>query len=1220
MSALWDQIELSRHGVIEAHAGTGKTYTIVQLVLRILRSTTTDAAGAERPVHIREILLVTFTEKAAGELKKRIREGIEKQIADEKTDSTVKAHLEDCLNNLHEALIGTIHAICLRLLQTWPFESGVPFTTEIVSDAEGIAAALRESMRTDWQDPETALPWACEQLAAMGIRIEQKHFDLLCTVAKELLDDEYVQLDRTLVQGWTLQALQNEHSALSGELNGLRGSFIAAVQQLLQAIDEANNRGMFDAKKQSLVEKRLFELHLIRDGVIEDGAILRDPVKCGRSKLVSKADLKRCPELSSVVHCSEEVSGHAFTAALAKKTALEGKLLLTLINDGAELLARRWQRHKLDNGLLSYQDMLRLMRTAVSDRPSFTAALRKKLRFAIIDEFQDTSRLQWEVFKQLFLADEVPPSPRLYIVGDPKQSIYSFQGADVHSYLDAKQLLQQSGHTPFELSSNYRSCAGVIQGYNALFAAAAAEDDWFLFGEQQLGISYTTNSAVVSPSRTEKPGHPLALPPLQAVVLEGSAAIRKQQMATAAARAIKRLIGTTISVPDGTGWKSLTLAYEDFAVIVENHKLADPFLETFREEQIPAVKYKMEGVFQSPMARALHAVLTAVLSPSGNPAPRLAALLTPFFNRPPESIDPEHDLEPCGNPHCHGNDLCIAHALQEWTGLAGGAYWSQLFDRLQRRTGIYERLIRLGTGERQIADLRQVIDYCIELLYCEKYTLSRLVEHLGSLLSGKASAGEERNLHVLETQKSSVKVLTMHAAKGLEFPVVFVATGTTRTVRKGPNFLRFTESSTPGTDTKRRIKVAPFLSSDDLKADEAGQALKDRFLEQAHQERRRLLYVALTRAQAMLFVPLHLARTARTAADSIDWMQCERPVKGGEHDLTPKLQQLLAGASAGSPLAVFNPARFPAAANATTTATSGKSTPATESLPDIVSLALQDKICRQTSYTQISRHMHTSREIDRSEEMDEPVEEEIPESNRSPLPGGQLTGDALHCALEDLLVSEDIAAIVADPVELQAMVDTYLGRNGIYTLVRKKFGTDATAINSAVTAAMNCVKGAVTTDIPLPGDAQVQVAQLNRLDRKAEMEFLLKVDRHWVHGFMDLVFRIENPEGGTHHWRYYVLDWKSDSLAEYTASSIRACIERRHYDMQATLYSHALDRYLRGILGEQYNPTQHLGGAIYLFLREHEREPLAQSTLWTYRATPEEDARYIEEKVAASQW
>ena len=141
------------------------------------------------------------------------------------------------------------------------------------------------------------------------------------------------------------------------------------------------------------------------------------------------------------------------------------------------------------------------------------------------------------------------------------------------------------------------------------------------------------------------------------------------------------------------------------------------------------------------------------------------------------------------------------------------------------------------------------------------------------------------------------------------------------------------------------------------------------------------------------------------------------------------------------------------------------------------------------------------------------------------------------------------------------------------------------------------------------------IASLDPADRITEMEFLLQVAPHWLHGYMDLVFRIENPDSRNHPWRYFVLDWKSDLLPRYDETTIRGCITRRHYDLQARLYSHALDKYLQGILGAVYDPEKHLGGAFYLFMREHESQPLGKSSVWTYGSSPKNDGLFAREKI-----
>jgi len=1202
VSALWDEIDLSQHGVIEAHAGTGKTYTIVKLVLRMLETEDTDVAGRVSLTHIRQVLLVTFTEKAAGELNKRIREGLETRINELPENSVVRAHLENCLNNLHEAFIGTIHAVCLRLLQTWPFESGIPFVTEIVDDAEGLKATLRESMRTDWQDEATSIPWALAVLKKNGYRFGVHEFDLITQVARELLDAEFVRLDRSPVDDKSLPACKSATVTVAAELDATRDSYNECIGRLVEALNEARCSGVMASDRVVLVDKRIAELQQMQTGKGYLLKVMMNPRKVGAKGLYTNPDIKKIPGIARVDAAAAELSEHPFVNAYQKDKKLLDILPLALISSAAELLAQRWNSSKQKSGYLSYQDMLRLMHAAVAHRPRFAAALRAKLRFAIIDEFQDTSRLQWEVFSALFVTTATRETPRLFIVGDPKQSIYAFQGADVRSYIDARTTLCKNGDNLYRLTGNYRSLASTIRGYNAILASNDTEEDWFLFKNRNSGISYRLSEAVTAPHRENPPEHRLPIAPVQVLLLDGKKGNQAMLMAQKTGEAIEALIGSTISIPDGLGWKTITLEFEHFAVIVETHKLADSFLAAFRVMRIPAVKYKMEGVFQSAMARALHALLCALIAPSEDPAAKMAALLTVFFNRSPETLDAEKELTPCTANDCSGDSLCIAHALNEWSLMAEHRQWALLFRNIQERTGIAKRLIRLSDGERHLADLRQIIDYCIELLYSEKYTLVKLVEHLGSLVNKLSSAGRDQNLHVLETQKSSVKVLTMHAAKGLEFPVVFVVPGSSKKVRKGPACIRYTENDDGDNGKNHSVKVTPYLSIEDLRNTTGGTTPEDIYLLQTAQERRRLLYVALTRAQALLFVPMQCEGLQGSEKEPVRWSSA---TVYGDDDLTPRLQKVLDDPACKDIVSLFTEDTL-LQVKKTIDPHNGcnKELAPPVAVPDIASLKLLSRICRQTSYSQLSRHVPGVREVDRSEEADaEGGTGAVPKT--SLLPGGRTTGDALHCAIEEILGADNVTEVLTNKDICTAIITKYLKRNGI---IGNMQGSDS----EIIALARNCVVGALTTAIPLPGGLKLKdVASLVKSDRVEEMEFLLSVNKQWIHGYMDLVFRIKNPSGEPHPWRYFVLDWKSDSIGAYDDATLTHCITGRHYDLQARLYANALDTYLRGVLGSSYNPDEHLGGAVYLFLREHEAGPQVKASVWMYTASSASDRTFV---------
>ncbi|MBN2189117.1 MAG: UvrD-helicase domain-containing protein [Chitinispirillaceae bacterium] len=1224
-------VDLLRHGVIEAHAGTGKTYTIVKLVMRILEEP--DPEG--KPVHLRQILLVTFTDKAAGELKKRIREGLEARIRELRRGGkeSLIAHLENCLNNMHEAFIGTIHSVCLRLLRTWPFETGVQFRTDMVDDKEGLEKELRASMRTDWQDPGTGIPRALERLQEQGVRLEERHVNAVAAMAGELQDTENTELDRRACFGSiaefekaedecrdcserlkkTLRRLTGTARKILMEPAGLNDRRIAFVSGLVRDWESAGEQPVLSP-----------ELVLRAAWVKKNASYTFKPDLVGK-EIALPTIVSKNPSIGAFAGDCRAFADDGDWKPLLELRNTRSKLLLTMLCEAAERLRGRWDRVKREKGLISFQDMLRLMHRAVSGNRIFRDSLRGRLRFGIIDEFQDTSILQWRIFEAIFLDGAGSGGPRLFIVGDPKQSIYAFQGADVQSYLDAKSAIEGQGGKAYGLVNNFRSLPEIIDGYNTVFGRENEGPDWFGFdgaapGDQAIAYPDSARGGVLAGPPERKGKRPVALgeKPVQVMVLEGGAGARRSTMARWTSSVIRALIGRKIAVPKGDAWTERQLDYRDFAVIVESHSAAGPFLERFQKDGIPAVKYKMEGVFQSPMARDLHAVLRAVLHSEGGPAPRLAALLTRFFNRRPADIDPEKALEFCRDGGgCDGDRLCIAHALEEWTALAERRRWSRMFSSIEGRTGVRERLVRLADGERHLADLRQIAGYCIEKLCRGNFTLEQLVEHLGRLLNEKESAGQDRNLYTLATDRSSVRVLTMHAAKGLEFPVVFAVPGSSDKPKAG----MVREAWISG-DHKRHIMPADQGGSTaGLFEDETGKVTswgkgigggieiitEEKTLPslQSTRERRRLLYVALTRAQAMLFVP------AQVREKAADWLSCPLPA-WPDNDLTPRLLHLLAG----NRLPVFDAGFWE------TKAKDGCAVPDVDdhldpawTLPGearhaadeiqrrIAGLDLPGAVCLQTSYTELSSRAAADRSIDRSGE----EKPDVPAAQRQALPGGSETGDALHLALEQLLSAdrETVRKTIADAGALKEILRGYLDRNGVL----KNRGSD-TAASAAVDAAAQYVKLALETPLDLPGGGTAVIADLDRKDRIPEMEFTLCVKPCWAKGYMDLVFRVSNSRA-KHPWRYYVLDWKSDTLEHYTADAIQDHV-RLHYEIQEKLYSRALDRFLQGLLGGAYEPRENLGGPVYVFLRGF---GTAGCHSWSRIAEPENDARFIEKRL-----
>ena len=1206
-----NDIDLLRHGIIEAHAGTGKTYTIVKLVIRMLEQ----KSGFHNDfIQLKEILLVTYTEKAAGELKKRIIDGISQRIKElrtERSNENLILHLETCLNNMHEALIGTIHGVCLRLLQTWPFETGIHFSTQITDDEEGVQGLLRESMRTEWQDEKTNIPQAMRTLERYGVKFEEKHFNLICKIALALINDDGLSID--ILSSINTQS-NNDMININNIIKELKSSYvkikesetllIITLEKYCKQLFDLRESGKLEADRQELICKLIERFEKMTANGFYDTKYLKNPQKLGNKGIYTKANRKNIEEYAAVIdEISEKIKNHPYINETEQFNNLQSQLLLSVISEAGKSLAKRCKSYKKQNGLISYNDMLQLTAQALytKDAP-LLKTLRSQLRYGIIDEFQDTSALQWNIFKKIFLDEDNPPKSgaKMFIVGDPKQSIYSFQNADIQSYINAKKAITELGGTVYSLIDNYRSLPEVINGYNAVFSPKSECDngeDWFLFGDGGSGagsITYSADESARAPVRTDLPQYPLGEKAIKIISLTtDNKTDDRKNLAAAICNAIKKLKGKTVSIPNGLKWKNQTLDYKDFAIIVETHALAEAFIDELRIQRIPCIKYKQKGVFNSVMARDLRALLTAVLKKydSGKKddnGAQISAMLTHFFNIAPHLINPGRDLNPCSDPK-YGNDemCCPAHAFHNWSFLAEKQLWAQLFKSILEKTKIRQRLILLADGERHLADLRQTVDYCIEWLYSKNCGLYPLIDHLERLYINEESAGGDKNIHMLSTEKSNVKILTMHAAKGLEFPVVFVVNSEKKRLPNSPNFLLWND------DAENLRKLTPYLSNpkdNPLLSKAAGSyALAQK------QERRRLLYVALTRPQVMLFAVMRDAKK--------------------ETELSPRLKELLNQQNPYMELFDRDQSLLSDSSNnslydeSTNTVTDQSLTP--KNIPE---LFLKPFITKLTSYTQLSRNLSSYRDVDKSEEYyAQDVLEEALESSDNKLPGGRAVGDALHRVIEELLSMPDLRTTLGDENHTADITAKYLKRGGILNLSSTEESEDA------VKEASQYIRNALTAPLTLPCGTNIVIADIPKRDRIPEMEFLLSFDPHWIGGFMDLVFRVKNEDYPPHPYRYYIVDWKSDNLKNYHYETINQHCTNNHYDLQAKIYCRALHKYLKGILVDRYNPTQNLGASLHLFLRGFKagsiNDDKINNNLWMKKASPIEDENDLQKHI-----
>lgn len=453
----------------------------------------------------------------------------------------------------------------------------------------------------------------------------------------------------------------------------------------------------------------------------------------------------------------------------------------------------------------TFDDMLRRAEIAVSDpkRPAVVAALRQRYTLAVIDEAQDTDHLQWSIFRHVF--DGRQPNRRLVAVGDPKQAIYRFRGADVEAYLDARDV-----NNMFTLSRNWRSDADLIRVLNKVFSGRT-------FGDS---ISYKAVTA--------RPGAPASaiVGDVPLVLVDLGEKTRAEQVVAPAALRVREILAT-VKVPSENGLRAVRPS--DVCVLVLANSRGSAIEDALRGMGIAAVSSGTENVMGGDMARALVGLLQAMDNPHDSGLVRIAAA-TPFFGR---NLADVGSLSDETIQEIQGAIAALNSVLRR-RGVAAFAA------RLRSDPEVSSRLVGGPDGERNETDFAHIV----ELLHTETggagCPARSVLEHVDELASREATA--ETVSRRVESDKDAVQIMTVHQSKGLEFPVVVVADLWKRGGRSKGVPVVHLESAAPGGPRERVIDVGYVLDLPD-------KAFADRRKRSAEAETDRLFYVAMTRAR-----------------------------------------------------------------------------------------------------------------------------------------------------------------------------------------------------------------------------------------------------------------------------------------------------------------------------------------------------------------------------------
>ena len=1125
--AILSRLPRRGHAVIEASAGTGKTYTIEHLVVDLLLG-----GGAS----IGELLVVTFTEKATAELKARVRTLLEKlvvlgpdegagpDVPDEACwllDGDARARLRKALLDFDTATIATIHGFCQRVLGEQAFATRRLFAETLVDGADAFSAAFRDVLRSELARE----PGFRSLLAAyLADRSVEDLEELLYTCSRErgrlLPRYDPTAIDRALAE------------------------FPAGALAALEAEAKGRDRTTLKNRWNKVAEP------------VAAALASSDPV--ARLRAVGELIQRKsgASALSNLRETVAMVGGPAAPGADAALAALERAavpLAAAAVQWFLPPVVARLSARKREAGLLDFDDMLVLLRDALHGPGGEELArlLRGRYRYALVDEFQDTDEVQWEIFRRVFFEC---PDTSLFLIGDPKQAIYGFRGADVHAYLKARRAVEEAGGVVVPIDQNFRSTAAMIEAYNRILDQAA--DAPFFTGEIRYDHPVTCGKdalRLLGPDGTAAP--PVRLFELRPSRAGASKAVLLPPLAAGIAGEIRALLDPAAGLrfDEGKGEAPRPLFARDVFVLTRSIDEGREIGAVLREAGIPHAFFKQDGLFQTDEAGHLLDVLAALAAPDDRSA-RIRAWLTPLFGLRLEELPAARDL---------GADHPLVATLDGWRALGERRDYEALFAAILDGSGLVRRTLLAG-DERALTNYGHLVELLLEEVARRGPTLDELAATLRSWVEERAlPPGESGNVQRLESERDAVQIMTLHKSKGLEAPVVFLAGGF-----KSPSWSRLTVFHDEG-------GRAAWIGS----PPEGPGAIADR---ESAEEDQRLLYVGLTRAKARLYLP-YVPFEAEDGGEGPG-----REVDGCYAAVNRRLEDLVrAGDLAGTAGPLFERVvvRDAAVEAEDEAAVAGKLVgfaPRPELLAEVRDDSFA-KLRRErgglviTSYSRLAGRAHLPVRGDETAELDR--DEEAPAAPPpDDLPGGTGTGNFLHEVLEAVSL-DTVRGIDAEAWATLPSIDRLLRRTARrHELDERHLPRAARVVHAALVTPLGpdlpSVIGAREVSRELEFLYPIPEAAHPLLSRSDGSPGPLAVHRGFVKGFIDLVFE--------HDGRVYFADWKSDFLPSYGADALAAHVRDR-YDVQARLYSLAIVKYLG--LRTEADFEARFGGLLYLFLR-----------------------------------
>jgi len=1180
--------------LIEASAGTGKTYAITGLFLRLL---------LEKKLSADEILVVTFTEAATEELKDRIRTGLRKAIDAFSTGKAEDEFLKNLVSKINdpagalrclkeamrifdEASIYTIHGFCRKMLHEYAFESGSLFDTELVTEQEGVKREIVEDFWRRHLYRESAV------FVNYVVHTKINPDNLLSLFGKKTgrLEMKIIPEIEALDSSGAERQFKNAFDEMRNSWSDAK----ANVEQILMTDKGLNRTKYGKAKIPGWIQDMDF---FVASG--GDNPVLFDGFQKFCSSELEGAVKKNhtVPDLPFFYLCetlrdrSEELE------------KIFEKRLLGMKRSLFHYLQDELKQRKRQKNIQFFDDLLLNLYKALEGEGSrdLSQNIRGKFKAALIDEFQDTDPIQYGIFKTLFSTK----NNILFLIGDPKQAIYGFRGADIFAYMDAATHVK----TRYTLKENWRSEPDLISGVNAVFENSSLP---FLYDD----IPYHRISAPTEKKdheflsiEAESQGSPVQLWFLDAGKITGhtkpiNKPDAKDVISKAVAAEISRLLVLGKEKKAVLGKRPLR--EHDIAVLVRENAEAQLMQTALTALNIPSVIYTTENLFHSQEALEMVRVLAGIAQP-GNEGLMRVSLATDIMGISGEQINNliEHEGE------WEKWLIRFKEYHRQWDDRG----FMRMFTALLRDEEVLPRLMSYPDGERRSTNLLHLSEVINQASLEKRLGITGLVKWLCEKMNTDVQGEEEHQLR-LESDENAVKLVTIHRSKGLEYPIVFCpfVWGSSRSRdNKGPFMFH---------DVTDSMKLTLDLGSEDLKKN-CVVAEKEVLAENL-----RLLYVALTRAKNRCYLVWGRVNKADTSApaylfhnpgskdiDNVVNNTSLRFKALTDKDIYSELEAV--SDKSGGRIQLMEMPDEPGRKHALLS----------ENSKDLLFHEFKghvDDQFRITSFSSLTWNLpHGAEQADHDrgvgpEDPDEKVVEglanDVEPSGIFSFPKGAGPGTFMHDIFEHLDFSEK------NDSHMQELVETKLQEYGFGS---EWYETICRMVRNVLSIPLEPDKKGFTLSrisnsdrlnelgfyFPLKSITPEKLKNLFKriASVKSVSDFPERIGQlgfspvsGFMKGFVDMVFQYKG--------KYYLVDWKSNFLgsrvADYGPEAMDLAMKDEFYILQYHIYTVALNQYLKVRLPD-YSYDEHFGGVYYIFLRGV--DPNMGPDYGVYRDRPSED-------------